>query len=180
MHDLAVRLVTDKWFSDYEKKGAGWLPILSNSMSPMIQTGDQICISKTDLADISTGDIITFWRGSLLITHRVVRKIRNRQYIHFFERGERSALHSLVHEQAVVGKVVYIKKSDSIIDLNSLRWRMLNKIIGTAYYYAFVLRMINRKFPYTPEIIIKLTVKIFSICMRFKDKILRYNMAILN
>lgn len=173
IHDIAVKLVTDKWLADYEKSGTGWLRILSNSMSPLIQTGDQIRVTKTDLSAIAIGDIITFWKGSILVTHRVIGKSRTVQEdFNFIERGERLSQHSLVPGQKVVGKVVQIKKADHVIDLTSPGWQILNRCTGAAFYCTFVLSIVNRKFPYVPRIIKTAVQRIFTLLLRIKEKIL--------
>ncbi|MCX5904876.1 MAG: S26 family signal peptidase [Proteobacteria bacterium] len=75
---IPQKLVTEAWLRNYEIKKTGWLRLLSGSMAPLINTGDQVLIEKIVPADIGIGDIITFWRNDILITHRVIR-LRQRQ-----------------------------------------------------------------------------------------------------
>lgn len=52
------------------------LIVLSNSMYPVIETGDMIICQQTDAETIDVGDVISFFdpagNGSTIVTHRVV------------------------------------------------------------------------------------------------------------
>jgi len=97
-----AKLVSDKWLEEYKNTGKGQLRILSNSMAPLIKTGDQIFIEKVESSKIHVGDIITFWKNSVLVTHRVLRKVRKEGDVFYIERGDRYSQHSLVTPQSLV------------------------------------------------------------------------------
>ena len=72
------KLVTESWLEKFANTGSGWLIIISGSMAPLIQIKDQILIKKTTPSHLHIGDIITFWQGNILVTHRVIRKFTKR------------------------------------------------------------------------------------------------------
>jgi len=107
------KLVSKTWVEEFEKTGAGWLQILSGSMAPLIQKWDRIYVEKVDLSKIHRGDIITFWRSGVLITHRVIKKMQHGDEMSFVERGDQYFTHSIISSSSVIGKVKQIKKMNT-------------------------------------------------------------------
>ena len=107
------KLVSKAWIEEFEKTGAGWLQILSGSMAPLIQKWDRIYVEKVDLSKIHRGDIITFWRSGVLITHRVIKKMQHGDEMSFVERGDQYFTHSIISSSSVIGKVKQIKKMNT-------------------------------------------------------------------
>ena len=72
---LIVKSYTDK---ESVPSVAGWFPliVLTDSMYPMIESGDLIVCHEIDPADIAVGDVISFFdpagNGTAIVTHRVV------------------------------------------------------------------------------------------------------------
>jgi signal peptidase I len=60
----------------YERTKTGWLRLLSGSMAPLINTGDQVLIENIVPAEIGIGDIITFRLNDILTTHQFIRKLK--------------------------------------------------------------------------------------------------------
>ena len=56
--------------------------IVSGSMEPYLKVGDLIVVKDIDIDKISKGDIISFWEGETLVTHRVEEVLK--------ENGEKS------------------------------------------------------------------------------------------
>ena len=82
----------------YEKINPGSLPsiggykaidILSSSMEPFIHSGDLIISKQIKPEKVKTGDVITFrlYEGTL-VTHRVVKVIRENKKIKFITKGD--------------------------------------------------------------------------------------------
>jgi signal peptidase I len=166
------KLVTDRWLEEFEKTGKGWLRILSGSMSPLIQSGDQIFIEKVTPSKIYIGDIITFWKGNVLVTHRVIRKVRKEGDIYFIERGDRYLRHSLVASRSLMGKVRQIKKGAKNYNIDSLIWQLFNRIVGITFFCAFATRMISRKIPFFPKFLKYFVKNIYKIFGLASDKML--------
>jgi len=80
--------------------------VLSGSMSPAINAGDVILISKTNPREIKEGDIITFREGNTFITHRVIEIINNS----FRTKGDANEDPDMkiIKTEQVVGKVIFV------------------------------------------------------------------------
>jgi len=167
------KFVTTAWLDKFAKTGSGWLIIISGSMAPLIQIKDQIFIKRTASSHLHIGDIITFWQGNILVTHRVIRKHTKSGTIYFIEKGDANANYSWVDAKSIIGKVRKIKKGDREINLDTLLWNAINRTIGFSLFSAYVLRVISRKAPFIPEWFKNIVRKIFGITERFKDKMLK-------
>jgi len=49
------------------------MEVMSGSMAPFIHAGDMLEVSPCEMKDLVLGDIIIFWRDSILISHMIVR-----------------------------------------------------------------------------------------------------------
>lgn len=89
----------------------GWRfdAVLSGSMEPALPLGGVVCTKPVETDEISTGDIITYRSGELLITHRVIGVIDQAGKPAFITKGDASEDPDLtpVPASAVVGKVVF-------------------------------------------------------------------------
>jgi signal peptidase I len=170
-NNFGKKLVTDSWLEKFVNSGSGWLIIISGSMAPLIQIKDQIFIKKTSSSQIHLGDIITFWQGNMLVTHRVIRKFNKSGNTYFVEKGDANANYSWVAPRSLIGKVTRIKRGDREIILDKLAWRILNRTIGFFLLGAYGLRAIGRKTPIIPNCIKSIVREAFNIAERLRDKI---------
>jgi signal peptidase I len=167
------KFITSLWLEKYANTGSGWLIIISGSMAPLIQIRDQIFIKKTIPSHIHIGDIITFWQGNILVTHRVIRKFTKSGNIHFIEKGDANTNYSKVDAQSIIGKVRKIKKNEREIDVDTLPWKTFNRITGLGLLSAFALRAVGRRIPAVPGWSKSLVRRAFAFLAWFKNKALR-------
>ena len=80
--------------------------VLSGSMSPAINAGDVVLISKTNPEEIKEGDIITFREGKTFITHRVIEIVNNS----FRTKGDANEDPDMkiIKTEQIVGKVIFV------------------------------------------------------------------------
>jgi len=80
--------------------------VLSGSMSPAINTGDIILISKTNPEEIKEGDIITFREEKTFTTHRVIEIVNNS----FKTKGDANEDPDakIIKAEQIVGKVIFV------------------------------------------------------------------------
>lgn len=89
------------------------LVVQTGSMNPAIPAGSLVVISErpTDGAGVNyvENDVVTFKKGNTLVSHRVVRVVRENREKFFQTKGDANAAADpeLVSESAVVGKVVF-------------------------------------------------------------------------
>lgn len=168
----AARFVSRKWLHHYENTGQGHLTILSGSMAPLINTGDTVFICKTSLHHICTGDIITFWKGDVLVSHRVIQRIVRDGEMCFIERGDTSGQHALCRGCSVIGRVRAVKKADRTFNFDQLWWKMCNRATGIGMLCVFILRRLGKKIPVLPRGARAIVRKIFAAAARLKNKAL--------
>jgi len=172
MNGLPKKLVTEAWLIHFETTGKGWLRILSGSMAPLIQTGDQICIKKIDPSHILIGDIITFWKGDILVTHRIISKVRDEKGFCYVERGDRNSQYAVVNAHAVVGKVIRIKKGEQEIAIESVWWQLFNRLVGLAFLTTRNIRTAGKKIAFIPAPVKRFITKVFALGKILLDKLL--------
>lgn len=173
INNFTKKLVTESWLEKFANTGSGWLIIISGSMSPFIQIKDQILVKKISPTQIHLGDIITFWQGNILVTHRVIRKINKNGNTYFIEKGDVNTNYSRVDAQSIIGKVRKIKKGEKEIDIDTLLWKTFNRTIGIGLLCALALRVVGRRMPGVPEWSKNLVRRAFAIFAWFKNKTLR-------
>ena len=171
--DRPKRFVSRVWLEQYQQSGTGRLTTLSGSMAPLINTGDQICVRKTPLDRIHIGDIITFWKGGELVTHRVIRTCIREGGVCFVERGDAIGQHELCSGQSVIGRVVAVKKKKREIDFETLRWKACNRLIGIGLLSAYAARVYGSKLPGVPQWLRACVRRVFAVGVRMRDTALR-------
>ena len=82
--------------------------VLSGSMEPVLNVGGMVVIKPVETSEIEIGDIITFYSGESLVTHRVLDVIVGQNDISFTTKGDANEEPDLlpVPANSVVGQVV--------------------------------------------------------------------------
>jgi signal peptidase I len=118
----------------YNRKGAGWLPVLTGSMLPLLHPGDQVLIAATRAEHIRPGDIIVFRRNSELYVHRVLKKQRTPGGLRFVEKGDATHQCGFVDADAVIGRVNIIKDGHRMFALTSPASKFTRLIMSVWFY----------------------------------------------
>lgn len=87
-------------------KNPVWLPVLSGSMRPTLEPGDEVLVAPCTPGECETGDIIVFRDGVTLTAHRLTRKFRLFRGAFFFQRGDGVASGGFIRPERIVGKCV--------------------------------------------------------------------------
>jgi signal peptidase I len=107
------------------------LQVISRSMSPVIQVGENIVVMATSFETVAPGDIVLFDCETTYCTHRLVTKyqIGERQFV--VTRGDRIRGFDRPFEaERLLGKVVVIQTHRRQIDLNRPEWQKYHLIFG--------------------------------------------------
>jgi signal peptidase I len=126
------------WLELYFRKGRRWLPVLTNSMEPLIRPGDKVLVSKIEPAEIRRGDIIVFRRGDDLIVHRVLKKWQTADGLRFGEKGDRGYTYRMIDAGNMVGLVTMVKRSRTTIDISSPLTRLINLVVSTWLFWTSI------------------------------------------
>jgi signal peptidase len=102
---LSIALI---WFS------VGVFPIspsviATGSMMPLIKPGDVILIKKVDSKTVKIGDIIQFRKDNILISHRIIDVVEDKQGIGYQTKGDNNSRpdSDLVRPEEIKGEIIY-------------------------------------------------------------------------
>ncbi len=104
--------------------------IVSNSMSPMIEAGDVVRVSRAVPSEVQIGDVIAFQDGQNVMVHRVIGISWANQQLYFRHRGDVGASSAIIPAEDLIGRVTVIEKEGREIRLDSRRHIMSTRILG--------------------------------------------------
>jgi signal peptidase I len=118
------------WVQLCQAKGAGWLPVLSESMLPLIRPGDLVEVARVAPGQVRFGDIVVFRSGDDLVVHRVFDKRLTPDGLCFLQKGDAGCAYGLVTADKIVGRVTGLKKGTRTYDLSSPPGRLANLVMS--------------------------------------------------
>ncbi len=106
------------------------LRIASDSMRPLISSGDHVLVERADQRGPRIGDIVLHQRNGELCVHRLLCKKSIGNEITMITKGDAciSQDHPLPID-SLLGKVVFIKKPSRKIDLRSPLWKLASFVL---------------------------------------------------
>ncbi len=109
--DLSRKILTNG--SSFELKVKGY------SMYPFIRESDIITIQSVNSSLLHVGDVVFYERGNTLVVHRIIKKQSVNGAIYFTTRGDACPEdEENITENAVLGKVIRLKRGGKTIQLN--------------------------------------------------------------
>ncbi len=101
------------------------------SMRPSIRGGEWIVVRRASADEIAVGDVVIYQAGNAFVAHRVIRRRRQGGRVLFTVKGDAHlAAEGEIPAEAVVARVVALKKADRRIDLDHPRWRLSNRWVA--------------------------------------------------
>lgn len=85
------------------------MSVLTGSMRPVLQPGDMIVTKEINPQNITVDDVITYWVGDKLVTHRVIDVVNKDGKLLFETKGDNNNIEDqeLVQSDKVVGKLAF-------------------------------------------------------------------------
>ncbi len=103
------------------------LTVISDSMWPLLRTGDTIRVQPIDPATIRVGEVVVVRRNADLITHRLIAR-DGEQWVTC---GDNAIFADApVLQTACLGRVIAIEGGGQSIDITQPRWTPLNQRVG--------------------------------------------------
>lgn len=136
----------DKWKQAGERH---LIPIIGNSMLPLIQPGDQVLV-RHGYGNVRRGDIIVFLQQEKMVAHRLLRIYKDGSVTTFITKGDNTSyLDSPVDTSEVVGRVLRIKRGSRWVSIDTPAWRiggwlMAVSMLGWATFYGWGRRIKHR------------------------------------
>lgn len=110
------------------------LRVSGRSMHPLISKGDQIHVGQCNPRVLSIGDIITFKKNDIYVTHRVLRIRKKGSEIGLITRGDNEiTMDPPVSPSHIIGKVIAIQGADRTLYLETPYWRFINRLLGVLF-----------------------------------------------
>jgi signal peptidase I len=178
MEDSRYKKLIDHVILEQLGKGKTFtFTVTGNSMHPLIREGDPIQIEQCKPRDLSMGDIITFKKDDLYVTHRVLWIMRRRDGTTLLTKGDNEiTIDPLVLPNQIVGKAVAIKRANRTLDLKSPCWRFINLFLGTIFVMETIF-ILSYRFAASTFILLKIlanpTSKPFLLYRHLKNRGLR-------
>lgn len=118
-----------------------WFRVISGSMRPLLRVGDSVYIEAAGANALQPGEIAAFETSEGLIIHRIVKtRVQNaeeRRELQLLEIGDVELRARWIAEQAVVGRVVTIRRATQQIDLRHPIAQKCGKGIAFARYRLY-------------------------------------------
>jgi len=123
---------------------------VGNSMSPSIKKGELLIVKPIALEEADIGEIVAFRRDesqSVLTTHRVIQKGKERGQRYIITKGDRNPYRDLplVSSQEVLGKVTGIERIGQVISLESPFYRVRGYLMARLSLGLWILGVLKRK-----------------------------------
>lgn len=105
--------------------------VISGSMAPLIAVGDEIVVERASVDVLRRGDIVLYTVDGAFHTHRLLARRRRGDATLLVTKGDASLNPDQPwSEEQLLGKAVAIKKEERTIDLESGKWRTINRLLG--------------------------------------------------
>jgi signal peptidase I len=138
-------------------KQTGWdgqgllrIKVTSESMAPLLRPGDYVLVKPVQPDDLARGDLVVVQRGGELVTHRLVGMGTGE----WLTKGDRLYVFDPpLQKEAILGTVADVIRDGLVINLQTQRWRRINRSLGwlgwwegCIYHYcaAFYHRVVYR------------------------------------
>ena len=150
------------------------LSVISQSMSPLLKTGDIVIVEHVAQNEYNPGDIIVFESNRSMITHRLLAKQEN----HWLTKGDNAINPDPpLRPELILGKVSAIQKENHILKIHSRFWQYSNRTIASINLcqmrlLKFVDRIISQIFGEKQIRGISLLYKLLTIPFRISTKLL--------
>jgi hypothetical protein len=132
MVDIEPGLISDLLRQSMDEGRAPYLNVISDSMSPLIVSGDQVQISSTNRDALKVGDVVVMQGNNELLTHRFWGLIDLDAQVQIITKGDRPQHFDHPHDAGtLVGLVIARKRNRRLMDLTKGVGYWLNRWLTT-------------------------------------------------
>ena len=101
------------------------------SMRPSIHGGEWVVVRRAEAEEIDRGDIVIYQMANTFVAHRVIRKHCREGRLTFTVKGDAHlAADGEIEADAVVARVIALRRGGQTIDLSRSRWRVASKLVA--------------------------------------------------
>lgn len=114
-----------------------WFRVASNSMLPLLRKDDTVYIEPAQAEDIRIGDIAAFETSSGLVIYRIVAIEQMHETIRLLQISDVEVLPAWVKEEAVVGRVITVRRQKYQLDLRHPIAKWCGKVTAVIRYQLY-------------------------------------------
>ncbi len=115
-----------------------WFQVASNSMTPMFRVGDEVHIEPARANEIRPGEIAAFETANGLMIHRIICCQETGETVRLLQMADIELHASWVEEQAVVGRVITIRRQARQTDLRHPIVQWCGKVTAQLRYQSYI------------------------------------------
>ncbi|MBI5099227.1 MAG: signal peptidase I [Nitrospirae bacterium] len=105
------------------------IPVIGDSMSPVLRTGDTIYVEPVKTEELSIGDILVYKTQGNMVAHRLVRIFRNNEKCMFMTKGDTFlSVDSPLKESDIIGRVYAVGKPGMVLNLKKGIFSIFNRL----------------------------------------------------
>jgi hypothetical protein len=142
---LEKRGITENIIEIWKKTGK--VSIIKSSgrcMIPLFDDGTPLVVRYVPPEEIRIGDIAVFRFNNGIVSHRIIRKFRKGGRLYFWEKNDSGFAARLIPGEAIIGKVIGLKKENEIIKLEKGIWNWTNRFVGYYWFFFYSLYQVMR------------------------------------
>lgn len=129
--DQQTEAVVDMVRDEIVHKGKVYLDVATDSMYPMIKSGDKVMVKDWPVEELRRGDILLYHNHHSIYTHRLLYKNSTATGIMLITKGDAlKTFDSPFSPACFLGRVVAIQKRHRSINLQAPWWRMVNWVLA--------------------------------------------------
>lgn len=121
-----------------------WFRVISGSMHPLLRIGEEVRVEPAGAGQIAVGDIAAFETGEGLVIHRIVQRHQGEAGVQLVEMSDVHFRVGQVDAEAVVGRVVAIRRGHTYIDLQRPIAQKCGRVTARVRYRFYTMRSSNK------------------------------------
>ncbi len=143
LHKQETDAILSSLFTQAVREGQTlWFRVASNSMFPLFQADEAVNIAPTSIGTIQPGEIAAFETNDGLVIHRIIHcqqnSQQNTQTIRLLQMSDVDLFASWVGADAVVGKVIAVRKEGKQVDLTLPLAKWYGRIVAITRYQLYL------------------------------------------
>ncbi|MGH2493484.1 MAG: hypothetical protein ACRDIV_02165 [Ktedonobacteraceae bacterium] len=121
-----------------------WFRVISGSMHPLLRIGEEVRVEPATAGQIAVGEIAAFETGEGLVIHRIVQRRQEDAGVQLVEMSDVHFRVGRVDAEAVVGRVVAIRRDHTYIDLQRPIAQKCGRVTARVRYRLYTMRSGNK------------------------------------
>ena len=130
MSDIDPKIIAELTIISLREGKNPFVTVTSNSMAPLIRTGDELQIATAAVSDLMPGDIIALDTGDGMLAHRYWNLIQGGDDDLLLTKGDSSVEFDPPFELAdYVGLIIARRRGETLLSFNEIPARWFNRLV---------------------------------------------------